>query len=389
MKHLLLISLLCCLVSCSEDSVVTEPEVTQRITFTLSGLTNDNLSTKALQTRAVDWIDFGKYTVKFYLFKENKSKLNPDTNQSVYVLESMRGITEPVVTVDVKPDTNYKYIFAATTTTQTEWLTAKDFGTIDFNKTPSYSSPEAVEGTSVMENCYFQLGTTDNFDYSGTATTTSRVNEELYADGYTINTSFNFSTPIGVVLRRQVGLVEFQLSGVKDGDVVSCDVPTDYYRLYFSQICKINTTDNYVSSNNAFSDNASWANLHPDYYSFVTNFNAGNYHMLSFIKKETLSGVTNSKYNFRIFMPYTTAKEIGSSVPTIEKANYKVKEQTVGDGVKLTINGTTYNYNQPFPIYRDGKTYFMIQGTQLVTYWSSGSDGGIDLDDDKWDGVTE
>lgn len=384
MKYILLIPFFCCLFSCSEETAMEETAATHTLTFNLSG----HFSTRTTQARTIDWIDFGKYMVKFYLFKENKGKLHPTTGKSVYVLESMREVTEPVVTIEVTPDTNYKYIFAATTKGQSDLLTIKDFGTLNFDNYPVYGSPEAVVGTSVMDNCYFQLAAEDAFDYSGAANTTNRVDQELYADGYTINTSFNFSTPIGVVLRRQVGLVEFQLSNVKDGDVVSCSVPTDYYRLYLTQINKINTTDNYQSSNEAFPDN-NWSDLYQDYYSHVVTYNAGTPEMLSFTKQETLSGISNSKHNFRIFMPYTTIKEVGGSVPATEQANYKVKNGAVGTGVKLTINGTTYSYTQSFPIFRDGKTYFMIKGTQLVTYWSPNSDGGIDLDDDKWDGVTE
>lgn len=385
MKYILFITLTFILVSCNQDEIITEKKKTNTVTFLLSKIEEGGFTTATPKTRAIDWLDFGKYVVKLYLFGETTNQQNPNTGENRFLLEKIIDVTEPVITIDVTPNKSYKYVFAATTKGQEALLGTKDFGPLNFDNT----SHDAVIGTTYMDNCYFQLAATDGFNYSGNATTESRVNQEFYADGYTINTSFDFSTPVGVVLRRQVGMVEFQLANVKDGDAVSCSIPTDYYRLYLTQICKLSVKDNYVSSNSVYPDVNGYTDCSYDYYSYVANYNMGSPYTFSFTRTETLSGVTNSKYNFQIFMPYTTAAAVGSNVSTTEQANYYVTQNSNSTGVKLTINGKSYSYNQPFPIYRDAKTYFMIKGTQLVTNWASGSGGGIDLDDDKWDGITQ
>lgn len=364
-------------------------EGTTSVTFQLNGLDNGDFS--ASVTRAAETIipvDFSQYAVRFYLFEENGTDRR---GEPAYILKESLDVTEPTFTMEkLTANANYKYVFIATKADKAETeikalLTPRDFG--EFNPDyPDNTLPE-IKGQSLISNSYLPIAQTDAFDYSAT-TAQAPESSDIYAEGFDLSTSFTFHTPIGIVLKKQVGMVEFRIKLDAGSHTLSCSIPSDFYRLYLSQIARVDMKSEYTSLNHASVTNTSYADF-TDYISGDYYSGFGSPSLLSFTREETVTVTNADEYTyFRIYMPYTTAASVGTAVADEQKANYNRTSKAAGT-MTLTIDGTSYTYKEAFPIYRDAKTYFYIQGDKLIADFTGGTDGGIDLDDNEWDGWEE
>lgn len=379
-------------ISCQKENEwdLVNEEGTTSVTFQLNGLDNSDFSVSV--TRAAETIipvDFSQYAVRFYLFEEKGTDRRGDR---AYVLKKSSDITEPTFTMEgLTANTNYKYVFIATPkvgkneTELTALLTPRDFG--DFNPdNPSNTLQNITQDKSLISNSYLPMVKTEAFNYSA-ATAEALESSDIYTEGFDLSTSFTFHTPIGIVLKKQVGMVEFRIKLTQGEHNLSCSIPSDFYRLYLSQIVRVDMKSEYTSINHASVRNDSYADftdyISGDYYSELASQLWGS-SLLSFTKQQTVTVTNADEYTyFRIYMPYTTAVSVGTAVSDGQKANYNRASKAAGT-MTLTIDGKNYTYGNAFPIYRNAKTYFYIQGDKLVADFE-----GINLDDNEWDGWEE
>ena len=103
--------------------------------------------------------------------------------------------------------------------------------------------------------------------------------------------------------------------------------------------------------------------------------------------QETNGDFLTEKGNLLIYLPYTEARRNGpAGEGHTTLYSWSNGGSINGPSLTVTIDGREYKYNDPFPIRRNTKAFFYIEGTELHFSGKDGN-GGIDLDDDKWDGV--
>lgn len=329
---------------------------------------------KGTQTRAFsasdEEIDFDNYKVKLYLFKGNTKGSANGTFTYVNTLPVNTGF----FTVDgLDKEFYYKCIFAAVKNEFEEVLTLQD-----------YIVSGAANASSSYQNCFLKILDEDKMgvddlggDFFGgipirQENTTTKNDFEIFGKGEIVLVTSDFYTPYEIALTRQVGAVEFQVGAVSAGETVKCQIYSEFYRLYLSQILE-NKSRNEAG----------------DY--------TGGYLMTYITKSSTVAEATND-YRFVIYMPYTTARGREEVVPADEKANWMDDANGLaGMGMGL---GTTYNpyaniqigtkkytCESPFPIYRNAKTILTTTNDKLIVKVGDTADGGVDLDDDNWDGI--
>lgn len=372
--------LLCFFTSCERDILTVREENgdARTVTFNLSGVESPFVTTvtKATGKQAAD---LSELDVIFYLFKY----VGKDDK---YKLVNIKQVTEIIFTMAIDANTDYKYLIAAAKkipgTGINPLIVAKDYNTMDVMGGTFEVRNATVADSSFIENCFFDIS--GSVAYTDGENISMNENPEIFADGFNLLTSYNFHTPVDVVLKRQVGAVEFKVTGLTPGTVhtFECSIPSDYYRLYLSQIVRKDVSSDYTSQNQG--SNADLSDLAGveagDYYGKVAEANGAS-SFLYFTKKETVSSGEN--YNFFIYMPFTVASQNISTTSLYYQGNAN-GNPSLGDGsLTLTIDGTRgYTYTKPFPVYRNKKSYFLLKGDNDLECQL----GNIGLDDDPWDG---
>lgn len=421
MKQIVLIISVCLsslMYSCTDDNIVTptkeDGEGTRNITFAIStgGEGNFDVTTKAKGTVVTD-----EYAVKFYLFERNAA----DT----YELIKTEDVTQPLYTIeDLKTEGSYKYAFIATSVANKDALKAMDFSSVNWGgdtgtDVPIPTQDASVASKSILENCFISFFDdransiptfgTGTEDFSSASPETISVNRDLdiFGCGAYIAPGMTFNTPIDAVMERQYGIVEFVFQDAQAGDKLTCSFSSEYYRLYLSQFILNKTVSTEIISDNVgkipndIFTNAGLDNYtEGDYYSASAIFKTYYGLLPIFTRTKELSSGENS---IQVYMPYTTAATVGSSVDDKYKANYirtslnDVNGSITGPKGSITLQvergGTvikTYKLDKAFPIYRNGKTVFKTVGDNFfqVNFGpaNEGSNDGINIDGDGWHG---
>lgn len=396
-------------VSCSEDEMQNELQHENKgpytVTFNLSIESGDGLS---VSTRSGEGdsvrIDLTKYLVYVYWFHETTSSdlgsmALMDENQPELIDETKYFYTKTFEGDEAEK--RHAYLFLAVPKDKglddvIKMENIKDLGSAIYDDfTGITANSTSMTTTSSLKNCYIPFFTDDESEKKNSNKIEFSANRklEIFGEGSVLLPNTNLTEK--VVLKRQFGIVRIKANGQDyKGKSVTCKINSDYYRLYLTQMIKEPNADDggsfakeYESTNNAMSNDGS--------------IYGGDYFSLTYRKNNctasfewTSSSVTASDLdeegNINIYLPYTTAKAVGETVSKEEQTNYSyndiqafstpsIKFEIDGHGYEYTVNST---YPQ-FPIYRNGITAFYLNGTQMDIEW----DGGIDLDNDDWDGI--
>lgn len=345
------------------------------------------------------------YTVLFYLFERVDSA--SDTDYEKFRFIRREEITGPLYTIrNLRAEGYYRFVFIATKTAYAEILMAKDLATAVYGNEANAVTlaGEATLNKSLLENCYLELFGTANTptygnpdDASLRETFTIDRDLQIFGDGFNLLAGMEYSTPVNVLMQRQMGVVEFECPDAAEGDTLTASFSSDYYRLYLSQMVKDFNIQKYTSENSAvFPASPQGWEVPPngDYYSSSFFFVNNNEPGLPIFQKSEIMAAGQTR--MRMYVPYTTAEPAGTAVSEIFKANYKRTTmpgalQGTEGSVKLAVgrqNGRkSYERSDTFPIYRNVKTVFRATGEGLlVLHFGTGSNGGIEVDDDIWDG---
>lgn len=360
--------------SCEKEmsTLIEKDEDVHTLTFNLSGIESpfETNITRAVNKQT---IDLATFDVIFYLFEQTESD---------YQLVVKKSITEVIFKIDgIKKEVNYKYVIAAAPKKAgcpiNPLLVAKDYNTMEIS---GFTVEDAAVKSSI-DNCFFDVF--GPLTYSDGETIPINENPEIFADGFDLSTSFDFHTPVDIVLKRQMGAVEFKVTGLTPDTehTFACSVPSDYYRLYLSQIVRESASKDYTSQNNGLNDKLGEYNVDAgDYYGKIASV-SGSSTLLSFTKQETIT-TSGDNYNFCIYMPYTIASESTVTTSLYNGGNANTSEELGAGTLTFTVDAKTYTYIKPFPIYRNKKSYFLMKGDNELECKL----GNINLDDDSWNG---
>jgi len=415
MKHIILILSVCfsfIAYSCTDDrlSDYSEKEDNSKCSVTFSLSKSDDNSDLNVVTRSKGSVITNDYTVVFYLFQKN------ETNS--FVLKRKEIVKPPLYTIEnLEKKSTYKYVFVTTKNENAAALDAMDFSSVKMtpNSITLPSEIASVDKASILENCYISY--IDDYTnkiptYKVTGSGAAAISEtitinkdlEIYGCGSLFIPGSTSSTPLDVFMERQFGVVKFVYADAQVGDEMTCSFSTDYYRLYLSQMVRDDDM-NYTSDNFAIMPDNSFSRM-------GITYTAGDYYSASGILngKKTLPIITKTvtldaaKNSIDIYIPYTTAKNVGADVDDNYKANYIRFSGTGGPVGSLLSNrykgsvllsvkkadGTTKEFKRAegaeavFPIYRNAKTVFTTVGNDYLQITLG--NGGIGLDGDSWDG---
>ena len=395
MKHSIYIiatMLLALLSSCSDEELSgngnnSDMEGTKTLNFTLSIDAGDGLSVGTRASSGKNIIPIpSDYRVYVYWFKGDDG-----TN---FYFEEAEEVSGSLYSRKVDIEGKYAYLFLAVPKGKgydnvIELDNMRDFGQVDVGDFSSTKSGNLIFGISNLDNCFLPFLEEDGTEQENYDKTEFKVtrNLQIFGDGNYITAGYDMHVPASIVLRRQFGAVEIQGTSTLQGKQVICSVKSDYYRLYFSQMIKPANSasiseDGYYKSQNIAIDKSNQAK--GDYYS-STSYNEI---VPSFVFNQEANGdFLTEKGNLLIYLPYTEAHRngpAGKGHTTLYNMSDEGPEE--GPSLTVTIDGHEYTYNDPFPIRRNTKAFFYIEGTELHFSGKDGN-GGIDLDDDKWDGV--
>ncbi|WP_278411304.1 MULTISPECIES: hypothetical protein [Bacteroidales] len=359
--------------SCSEDAIddglSTGKGKTRSIAFSLSGLDMGmDLSTRSASTRTPGVVDFNKYSVKCFVFYRAQAGTE-DYNEFKYVREEFVDASYYVVN-NLQPTGDYVFAFLAAE----KAYAPKDGGGTDYLKlkTGMYN-PQPVDENSDFRYCYIpafdesgesysiirEAGATDDFMVWGV---TYFAPSELTID--------NTHTPQNIILKRQMGAIQFQASPTV-GEITECSVFSNYYRLYLPQMLNTENASVACTTTETLWGQAvehDFAGNHMPYKYITKTFNGDNY----------------------LYMPCTILKE-NNSIEAENCANTLTGcVVNAGDAsfkpISVTIGNDKFQTSVPFPIFPNRKTILRVaDGTNLEVIY--GKDGGINLDDDEWDGI--
>lgn len=395
MKHSIYIiatMLLALLSSCSDEELSgngsnSDMEGTKTLNFTLSIDAGDGLSVGTRASSGKNIIPIpSDYRVYVYWFKGDDG-----TN---FYFEEAEEVSGSLYSRKVDIEGKYAYLFLAVPKGKgydnvIELDNMRDFGQANlFDVGLIENSGSLIKGTSNLNNCFLPFLEEDGSEQNNVDKTEFKVtrNLQIFGDGNYITAGYDEHFPASIVLRRQFGAVEIQGTSSLQGKQVKCSVKSDYYRLYFSQMIKPANSasiseDGYYDSENSASDASKTAS--PGY--FTTTYYSP---VPSFTYNQGANGdFLTEKGNLLIYLPYTEAHRngpAGKGHTTLYNMSDEGPEE--GPSLTVTIDGHEYTYNDPFPIRRNTKAFFYIEGTELHFSGKDGN-GGIDLDDDKWDGV--
>ena len=397
MKHSIYIiatMLLALLSSCSDEELSgngnnSDTGGTKTLNFTLSIDAGDGLSVGTRASSGKNIIPIpSDYRVYVYWFK---GKLQGGVVK--YYFEEANEVSSSHYSRNVDIEGKYVYLFLAVPKGKgydnvIELVNMRDFGQVDVSDFSSTKSGNLISGISNLDNCFLPFLEEDGTEQENYDKTEFKVtrNLQIFGDGNYITAGYDMHVPASIVLRRQFGAVEIQGTSSLQSKQVKCSVKSDYYRLYFSQMIKPANSasiseDGYYNSENSALDQSEQTS-DGDYYS-STYFND---RIPSFAFSQEANGdFLTEKGNLLIYLPYTEARRNGPAEYG-HTTLYGWGVTPEGSSLTVTIDGHEYAYNDPFPIRRNTKAFFYIEGTELHFSGKDGN-GGIDLDDDKWDGV--
>ena len=378
----------CMCISCSED-VIEDDHAAQQgkkgsVSFLLSGID------AGVSTRAAQNIDFSQYTVKCYVFKQNEGSSGYDCTliQEVDVRNSL-------ITFDnLEADKHHCFAFFAVRNGYKDKLVLKEYTGTDESaeKYPDYFTPKDAQiNVSNFQKCFLQV-----FDESGLGQNggflqahSGSADEDFMIYGVQVETE-----PVDtdyqmqeISLKRLLGAVEFNPNNV--GKITECKVYSNFYRLYLTQM-QVNdaTTLNGVTGMGTMGD-----------FEFRSDF-VGNWIPTTSTTAALRKEFGEETQRYRIYLPCTTIKTYSENVkiPEVECANtyiYTLKGWDWEDVTNIpftptsvTIEGTEYSIKSPFPIFPNRTTVLTVgNGNQLtVSFKGLSGTGGIDVDNDDWDG---
>ena len=397
MKHSIYIiatMLLALLSSCSDEDLSgngnnSDMGGTKTLNFTLSIDAGDGLSVATRASSGTNIIPIpSDYRIYVYWFK---GKL--DGGQIKYYFEEANEVSSSLYTREVEVEGKYAYLFLAVPKDKgydnvIEPTNMRDFGQANLEDESLIINSSQLAKTSNLNNCFLPFLEEDRAENENSKKTEFKVtrNLQIFGDGNYITAGYELHAPANIVLRRQFGAVEIQGTSNLQGKQVKCSVKSDYYRLYFSQMIKPANSasiseDGYYNSENLASDESGYVisdYFTTTYYKSIPSF--------TFDLNPDVNFLTE-KGNLLIYLPYTEARRngpVGAGHTTLYSMSIGGPEE--GPSLTVTIDGDEYKYNDPFPIRRNTKAFFYIEGTELHFSGKDGN-GGIDLDDDKWDGV--
>lgn len=398
-------------VSCSEDEMQNELQHENKgpytVTFNLSIESGDGLS---VSTRSGEGdsvrIDLTKYLVYVYWFHETTgsdlgSMALMDENQPELIDETKYFYTKTFEGDEAEKRHAYLFLAVPKDKGLDEVITKaniKDFGVAETDGYTFSASSQPMTTSSLLKNCYIPFFTDDISEERNNSNTKFSANRklEIFGEGSVLLPNTNLTEK--VVLKRQFGIVRIKANGQDyKGKSVTCEINSDYYRLYLTQMIKepnASSTDTptyakeYVSTNEAESKNGTITG--GDYFS--TTYQA-NPSVATFVwKNESITASDlDEEGNINIYLPYTTAKAVGeNNIPSEEQTNYSYYSNSASStsSIKFKIDEKEYEYTvnstyPQFPIYRNGIIAFYLNGTQMDIEWKD----GIDLDNDDWDGI--
>lgn len=400
MKHSIYIiatMLLALLSSCSDEELSgsgnnSDMGGTKTLNFTLSIDAGDGLSVGTRASSGKNIIPIpSDYRVYVYWFK---GKLQGSVVK--YYFEEANEVSSSHYSRNVDIEGKYAYLFLAVPKSKgydnvIELNNMRDFGQAHLEDYGAIkNSGSLIKEISNLDNCFLPFleeDVTEKDNYDKTEFKVTR-NLQIFGDGNYITAGYDEHFPASIVLRRQFGAVEIQGTSTLQGKQVKCSVKSDYYRLYFSQMIKPTNSasiseDGYYESQNNALDASGYASS--DYFSLI--FQKENFVPSITYNQETNGDFLTEKGNLLIYLPYTEARRNGpAGEGHTTLYSWSNGGSINGPSLTVTIDGREYKYNDPFPIRRNTKAFFYIEGTELHFSGKDGN-GGIDLDDDKWDGV--
>lgn len=384
--------LLALLSSCSDEDMPGKEhdsleKKTQTLKFSLSIDGGDGfaVSTRASSNPNIQPIP-SDYTVYVYWFQRNQ-----DDGEDYYIgMESVEGGS--VYTKEVTIGEKYSYVFLAVPKNYGNVISPdniRDFGQANVS---DFSSNSGNLGeTSKLKNCFLPFFADDENEASNSTKQGFSVtrNLQVFGDGNKITAGYELHAPANIVLRRQFGAIEIKGTESLKGKSVKCVVKSDYYRLYLSQMIKPEnsvslTEDEYYNSENEAQDAVSTIDPCGDYFS--STYFTDIIPSFTFEEENVDDSFLTEEGNLLIYLPYTAAYTKGTVKEEHKTLYGYAVVESEGPSLTFSINGQEYKYEKPFPIRRNTKSYFSIEGTELH-FSGQGGEGGIDLDDDEWDGV--
>ena len=388
---LLLMSLASCLfVSCSDDVMENGNKAstgeTGNVTFQLAGMSN-GVSTRSSGVDTVD-VNFNDFFVKVFVFRD----VNTEESKGLQYYQEQDVTTSLVTITGISEGVNHAYVFVAVPKWAKEYLKLKCYP-----KTTPQEIKLGEDGTVTQpgtnyDQCYIpvfdepEVDDTNNLEtYAFNVRTDAVTGEDfkIYAWATENPVSYNNTyTPDRVILAPQFGKVRFEAN---DGQkITSCNVYSNVYRFYMSQVVGGITVENGIEI-----EDESGNFLTND---FLANYVNGN---KAYITK-TFGENCNS---YEIYMPCTT---LGSEVPTNknELANTFGTETACEDSegssgewgwsnpTSVTINNQKIETKKSFPIFCKRTTVLGIKDDNTMTVrFEDGTNPGLGLDDDIWDGI--
>lgn len=381
----------CLFMSCSDDVIEDgnkpSTEKMGSVTFRLDGISG-SVSTRS-EDGNIENLNLSDYQVKAFVFRHVEG-------QSTYQLYKEQEVSTSLVTItDISKDVGHIYVFVAVPEWAGEYLELKCYSSkkasecmeLDANGivtkqgtdykecyVPVFEEPEVNDENYFQSPYYFKVRTNSN----------TGEDFKIYAWGAEHPVAYeNSYTPDRVILAPQFGKIRFQAG--EGQTVTSCNVYSNVYRFYMTQVVGAKTVENGMAIFNATMDNT----YKNDY---LANYENGNQ---VYITKTF--GKNSGPYE--VCMPCTT---LGSEVPsnTNELANTFGKTAWQGSELEgedeygwpnptsVTIGGQKIVTKESFPIFRQRTTVLGIKDDNTISVsFTSGEKPGLGLDDDIWDGI--
>lgn len=380
-SSLLALMLLLCCVSCSEDNLepVAEKDGMFTVTFNIAGIDDGSLA-----TRAGEYGDqYADYTTKLYIFSKRKNNVEDDpTSEEVQSQDNpfadytfLRSEDVEAARITLSLESDYNYLFAFIACEDDYWK--KDDNPVLYSG-GSLTTPSPVKENNEFINCFIQVVNEDEASTSFPVypkAANARDYFMVYGAGLALP-GFDESAyiPETIVLKRQMGAVTFKVpEDLEINSDVNCNVLTDYYRLYLSQILE---------------SNQSGTRNHANDYTSST----GYYPVISCQFPTGLEDIANE---FTFYLPCTTTRNEIDANHQNEQTYYLQEDywyELVGNTSIEWDNGNTkYETTQPFPIFPNRRTILTVNKEGNIEYVhftniDEKDKDHIDVEDD-WNGI--
>lgn len=332
----------------------------------------------SITTRAKNGYEKAEYVASVYVFsKDEFNRVSSRESESAYAgykLEGSEKLESSLFTWNIKTNKDYLFIFVACEKAYEEdcivkYAVANEGGNLEDKGNVSV-------GTEYI-NCFISV-------FSNDAEFTFPLKPNVKKDAYDDFMIYGAAHPINgiiegnykpekIILTRQLGAVTFKAA--ESTEKVTCNIVSDYYRLYLSQIAERNSSD-YSS------------------YSYIGDYASVGYKNPQITKEFPNGG--NGEYT--IYLPYTTthtpeefiAEKDNKQYCWDQRANYYKLPDVSEYGISPTsinVNGENYSLTldkNRFPIFPNYRTILKVDDGSGITV-SFGKEGGIDLED-QWNG---